>query len=162
MDDIKKWALCVTLCAFAGAVVYILAPKGVLEKPMRTVVSLFIIAAIFSPFLNGEGIDLNLLSTIDSIDTQQKTDIEELIDEQVEKSVADVAKAEIEAVLKENNIKDGQISIITDISDDGSIIIKEAGVTVGSKYKSIQNDLSKDLKERLGLDIEVSIKGAGD
>ncbi|NLB36493.1 MAG: hypothetical protein GX824_04235 [Clostridiales bacterium] len=157
MDDIRKWALCVTLCTFVGVIIYILSPKGALDKTMKTIISLFIIAALLSPFINGEGISLEQLSTIDSIDTQKKTEIESLINEQVKQCVINAAREEIKAILKENNIDGGQILIITDINDAGSIIIKEAQVKIPSRYNADTHSLSVEISKKMGFEIKVQV-----
>jgi hypothetical protein len=118
---------------------------------MKTIISLFIIVALFSPFITGKGISLEILSDIDSIDNQKKGEIENLISEQVKLCITETAKAEIMACLKENSIEDGQISIITDINDEGSIIIKEAVVKIKSRYTADIYSLSQNLVKKWAL-----------
>ena len=48
-EYLKEWLICITLCCIGCSLVYVLAPRGAMEKTMKTVISLFIIAAMFSP-----------------------------------------------------------------------------------------------------------------
>ncbi len=49
MQYLREWLACLTLCSAACTLVYILVPSGAMEKTMKTVISLFIIAAIATP-----------------------------------------------------------------------------------------------------------------
>ncbi|HZJ78838.1 MAG TPA: hypothetical protein VFD52_08580 [Clostridia bacterium] len=162
MDEVKKWALCVTFSTFIGAIIYIFSPKGALDKSMRTVISVFILAALLSPLINGNGVDFQTFSSMYSVQPNKETDIEQLVNEQIKQGIVNITKAEIEAVLAQNNIDNGQILIITDISEDGSIIIKQVEIILDNNSNINTCELSQKIKKKLGLNIDVSIKGTGD
>lgn len=58
MESVRSWALTVCLCSIGSALIYFLVPKGNLEKPMRTVISIFLLAVIISPLMKSEGLSL--------------------------------------------------------------------------------------------------------
>lgn len=97
-----------------------------------------------------------------SVQPNKETDIEQLVNEQIKQGIVNITKAEIEAVLAQNNIDNGQILIITDISEDGSIIIKQVEIILDNNSNINTCELSQKIKKKLGLNIDVSIKGTGD
>ncbi len=58
MDSIRSWALGICVCSFSTALICFLMPKGQLEKPMRTVVSIFLLSVVISPLINLRSVQL--------------------------------------------------------------------------------------------------------
>lgn len=46
---LREWLISITLCSLACSLVYILVPRGAMEKMMKTIISLFVIGVIAAP-----------------------------------------------------------------------------------------------------------------
>ena len=57
MDEIKKWAINLTVILLAGAVLKFIMPSGGASKSAKTVLSLTVLAVILSFSFGSEGID---------------------------------------------------------------------------------------------------------
>lgn len=158
MEAIRQWALCITLSAIAGAVIYILSPKGATEKAVKTVVSLFIITAILSPFISGKGIKLNLKLSQTPSYSVNANQLQEKINEQLKSRAEEEIEKKIETILKKSGIEGGQIAISTDIDKEGSISIKETRLIIPKKYSAYLAKIKGEIKDTTGLDAEIEIR----
>lgn len=60
MDEIKKWAINLTVILLAGAVLKFIMPSGGVSKSAKTVLSLTVLAVILSFSFGSEGINWDL------------------------------------------------------------------------------------------------------
>ncbi len=114
------------VCAVLGGI-YILFPNGKLSKSVKYAVSLCMICAFLGIF----SVSFNL-----NIKPQNK------IDFKTESSAAEeTAKAIIEKALKNNNIKFDKISVFTDKTQNGDIIISKITVFTSEEKEKIEETI---------------------
>lgn len=157
MEAIKQWAICITLSAVAGAIIYVLSPKGATEKAVKTVISLFIITAILSPFISGKGIKLDVSFSESPGYSVNVKQLQEKINDQLKNSAGEEIKKKIETILKDFGVTGGQIVVSTDINKKGSIFIKETSVMIPRKYSSLSKEIKDKIKKDTGLDAEIKV-----
>ena len=157
MEALRQWALCVTFSAVAGAVVYILSPKGATDKTVKTVVSLFLITAILSPFITQKRIytDFSAFSAAGS--APAAGNLGDTVNRQLDDTFCAILTAQIQSVLREMGITDGQITVLTDIDGQGSIFIKQVTVRIPEKHADMNEKVKQKIKEATGLDIETGV-----
>jgi len=151
METLRNWALTVVLSALAGGIVWLLAPKGSVQKSLRMVVAVFLLSAFITPLLRGGGSfawelpDEGRPPTIAGFD--------DVVSRQLQTAVEEEITGRCEGVLRARGIA-GQILLQTDILGDGSINIASAKVIVGSGAAGLREELGA----ATGLDVEVIVE----
>jgi len=153
MVTIRTWALTVALSALAGGIVWLLAPKGSVQKAVRTVVAVFLLCAFLSPLFARRGMAFEWLPPEEAA-APTIPGFDETVSRQLQKAVeAEIAKR-IEAVLESRKIS-GQILIRTDILPEGGINIATTKVTLPQGTNT--SGLGNLLEEAAGLEVEIML-----
>jgi hypothetical protein len=149
MDGIKEWAVNLTLCFIASSIIVFLRPKGKLEKPMKTLLSLFLLSAIIMPFIKNSSAldDLPKRSEDFGIDYEDNAvDVRDEMNYLLERQ----GKAAVEIIVKNKldslGINYSEIEVITDIAEDGRIIIKDIVIKASlsqSEKATAENEINK-------------------
>jgi len=151
MEQLRTWALSVAMSALAGGLVWLLAPKGGVQKALRALIAVFLLCAFLSPFFTRGGINLDWI--LPDIQYSPVTPaLEDTVSRQLKTAVEEEIVKRIQAVLDARNI-DGQIILDTSIWPDGSIEIVTAQVLV--PLGSDTHGLAAALKAEAGLDVEI-------
>jgi hypothetical protein len=162
METLREWALTVALSALAGGIVWLLAPKGSVQKAVRAVVAVFLLCAFLSPLLARQGGSLEWeLPELEQAPTLAGLD--EAVSRQLQAAVEREIKGRIEGVLEARGIQcgPGQILLETDILPEGSINIAAARVILPLGKLPIGTDpagLKEALGAAAGLEVEVTVK----
>jgi hypothetical protein len=155
MQTLRDWALTVALSALAGGIVWLLTPRGSVQKAVRTVVAVFLLCAFLSPVFThaGKPLDWVLPQAVDEVPTILGFD--ETISKQMQAAVEAELCRRIEQVLEAHGLDLGKTKIIvlTHILSDGSIeiVTAKAAVPVGTDI----TELKAELKAQTELDVEV-------
>jgi len=151
MSTLRTWALSVAMAALAGGVVWLLAPKGNVQKALRTLIAVFLLCAFLTPFFSRTGVNLDwILPDIQS--TPEISALENTIVRQLKTAVEEELAKRIEAVLAGRNVS-GQISLDTSIWPDGSIEIVTAQVLVPPGADT--RGLAAAIKAQTELDVKI-------
>lgn len=151
MDSIRQWALCLVFSAAAGTLVTVISPRGSMEKTLRAVVGVFIVAAICTPLtkLSADGLTLSAFAFAE----------ESAENEQLNEFILDEYKAETEktilAVAKKRGITVGYIAVEMNINSDGCIIIHRITATVKEIPQKEKEEFTRELSDALGAEVEV-------
>jgi len=151
MESLRAWALSVAMAALAGGLVWLLAPKGSVQKALRTLIAVFLLCAFLSPFFSRGGISLDWVLPDVQI-TPVTPALEDTVARQLKTAVEEEIARRIDAVLAARHIA-GQISLDTSILPDGSIEIVTAQVLVppGSDTRG----LASAIKMETEVDVEI-------
>ena len=154
MQTIRTWMLTVALSALAGGIVWLLTPKGSVQKAVRTVVAVFLLCAFLSPLLNREGANFEWLLPEEAA-APTIPGFDETVSRQLQSAVEQELTRRISGVLDEQKIS-GQILVRTDILPDGGINIATAKVALppGANTSGLKNRLAK----AAGTEVEISAK----
>ena len=151
MEALRTWALTVAIAALAGGIVRLLTPRGSVEKAVRVVVAVFLLAAFLSPMFGRGGVSLDwVLPEPQEPPTISALELE--VVRQVQSAVEDELHSRIERVLAAWNLE-GQILLGTDILSGGSIEIVTAQVVLPPG--SAAAGLAAAIWDETGLDVEI-------
>ncbi|MDR0530557.1 MAG: hypothetical protein LBG83_00620 [Oscillospiraceae bacterium] len=151
MDAIRNWALTVALSALAGGIVWLMTPKGSVQKAVRTVVAVFLLCAFLSPLFNGRrGLNLEFLPEAEAT----LPNFDAAVSRQIQAAVETELRARITEVLDRRKIS-GQIVLATDILPEGSINIATCRVALPPGTDT--GGLAAALREAAGLDVEIEV-----
>jgi len=139
------------MAALAGGVVWLLAPRGNVQKALRTLIAVFLLCAFLTPFFTRTGVNLDwILPDIQA--TPETPALENTVARQLRTAVEEEIAKRIEAVLVARDVS-GQISLDTSIWPDGSIEIVTAQVLVPPGTDT--RGLAAAIKAQAGLDVEI-------
>ena len=151
MSTLRTWALSVAMAALAGGLVWLLAPKGSVQKALRTLIAVFLLCAFLSPFFARGGIRLDWILP-DTQSTPAIPELEDTVKRQLKTAVEEEIVGRVQAVLDERGLA-RNIALDTSIWPDGSIEIVTAQVLVPPGADT--RELAADIKARAGLDVEI-------
>jgi hypothetical protein len=151
MEQLRTWALSVAMAALAGGVVWLLAPKGSVQKALRTLIAVFLLCAFLSPFFTRGGIRLDWILP-ERQDTPVTPALEDTVARQLKTAVEEEIGGRMQAVLDTRGVA-GQIILDTSIWPDGSIEIVTARVLVPPGTDT--RGLAAALGAQAGLEVEI-------
>ena len=140
MDELKKWAINLTVILLAGAVLKFIMPSGGVSKSAKTVLSLTVLAVMLSFSFGSEGIDWDF-SEFEFKNAVYENDPYTYA---VEKAITDV--------LDSKGIEYGYIKVNGDTGDDGVYVIES--VEISAQPENLQIILST-LESELGIERKV-------
>lgn len=157
MDALKQWALCLIVSAAAGTLLTLLSPRGSSEKTLKTVVGIFMIAAVCTPLseLKGTDFEMPAYAELDGIDSS--IDFEERYVE----TFRSVIDAQVKTAAEECSIASYEVFADISLDDDSCIIIHEIAVEAAEENKTKLNAFSSLLQQRLGVSVSVTGKQEG-
>lgn len=146
------FSFCISLVALG--LISILIPSGTMEKTMKMLTGIIMIALLLSPFAKGE-INLDFL-------TENKGTTRAIQQTSLDRAVA-ISQSQIELLLKDllnkNGIEVDEIEVNMDISKDGSIIISQISISSNFTSREEIQEVKNIIKKELGVDAEVTDRG---
>ncbi len=153
METLRSWATCVALSALAGGILWLLSPKGSVQKALQAVVAVFLLCAFLSPLFHREGAVLEWFAPeIEEIPDNPQ--LAQTLLEQQRRAVEEALKKQCGDILVARGIEGAEISVQTDILDDGSIEIVSVQVKLPGGVANI-DALRTALREVTGLAVEI-------
>ena len=154
MESIQSWAFAVCAAAVCGAVMNMLLPDGSEKRIFKTVLCLFMLCSILSPILSTDFSDLS--TEFDFGESRAQTDITgELLSLSAEE-VQSTIISDAAAALREKGITADNISVLVNISPDGSINISRFSVLIS---EGNPNEIKKIVEQKTGLSPEIEYRG---
>lgn len=153
MDALRQWALCLIIGATAGTFVMAISPRGSMDKTVRAVVGIFVVAAICSPLAGLPKTDFTADAFADYEFTQQSE--EEMYEYMLEAYRREVENRILSAADEQGN-EISEIFISADIDADNCIIIQDITVTLASEHSADTAEFSAYLSQRLGVSVTVN------
>lgn len=154
MEALRQWALCLIAAAGAGAFACTVIPGGSMEKTVKAISGVFVVAAICAPLgeinLSGAFADFASAAYAEEYSVQSRSLEEstlELFENAVNETICQAAR-ECEAVISEINAE-------LEATDDG-IIIHKISVILDEESADKTEEFSLCVNERLGVETEVS------
>ncbi|MBQ8763641.1 MAG: stage III sporulation protein AF [Clostridia bacterium] len=158
MDMLKEWALCLMAAAAAGTLAVVIVPRGSMDKTVRAVVGIFVVAVICAPLSEIENFDFSVEAFanygevpfdnthIDDMNLQMINICKKAVEEQIKKTA------------DEQNVT--AISVEADISVDAEncIIIHKIDVCIDDGEFLSADLLSEKFSEKLGVPVVVNVK----
>ncbi len=153
MEALKSWALCLVFSTSGAALVHILSPKGATEKAMRVMIALFLLSAILSPFLSGEGLKLDLEeSALDEPQGQMSAAVERM-----NQALAEQARAGVEETARQAlagmGLTEAEIQVDMDITEESIISITELKIWLPETAQEDASRIREELSQALGCPV---------
>lgn len=134
MEGIKQIALSVSVSAAVISAFYIICPDGNMSKQMKYIIGLLMLLAVLTPIVS-----VNIEIPTSDKEIEFSADATEMVASQY----SYIAKS----ILENEKIYFEQISVITDISSDGNIIISKVCVYGAEDIEKAKSALSVHFEE---------------
>ncbi len=134
MEGIKQIALSVSVSATVISAFYIICPDGNMSRQMKYIIGLLMLLAVITPVVS-----VNIEIPASDSKAGYSVDATQMVASQYEYIV--------EKVLEENEIYFDRISVNTDISENGNIVISKVCVYGVSEKAKAESILSEHFKE---------------
>ncbi len=157
MDVLRQWALCLIIAGAAGTFAMALSPKGSMDKTLRAVIGIFIVAVICAPLASLENVD-DILPAFAETDYADAFNETEKLNEYILSAYEETVKKEIETVAEEYGISPDKAEVDMYIDDDYCIIIQKIEVQILSGNS---DEFSLALQKRLGAPVIIKLKRNG-
>ena len=151
MNELKQWSLCIIIGAIAGTFAMAISPRGTMNKAVRAVTGIFIVASMCAPLMNLVESDM----AINTFDYVYKEDGTENMDEYIKESFSKEIEKHILSVAETYKIEVKEIFINADIDADKCIIIHKISVSTASASDEVLLKFSRTLSEETGVNVAV-------
>lgn len=155
METIKAWAVCLVICTIAGVIVHTLSPKDSNHKAVQTMICVFLLCALLSPFFTGKGVRLNLPELDTGNVSERLQTIENNMNILLERQAKQRIEQAVTAALQAEAVDSGQIDVDTDILEDGRILINEIRLTVPAEFAAKKGALQAYITQQTGCPVTV-------
>lgn len=156
MDFIKNTVLCLIAAAAVGTVAMVLVPRGAMDKTLRAVIGIFVVAVVCSPLSELQNGNL----TVNAFADFEESNFNKSYSEYMNSALINTFRTALDYSLNEiaAELKIEIASVDTDISvdDEQCIIIHEITITVTGSELYNMEELSRIISEKLGLPVDVS------
>lgn len=152
MDMLRQWLISLVFAALAGTLISVISPKGSTEKTLKTVVGIFIIAAICSPLSELESADFSLPVFAQNNSVQIEEDMSDYFAQALEKEVG----GRLSECAESLNIEIDDVVIKAETDENSCIIIHEVLIIIQNyEYESAQK-AAEALSEELGMPVTLT------
>ena len=156
MDEIRAWSAALCLAALGCSAIRLLVPKNGTGNLLQLMIGTFFICCLFMPLMelrSFTGLDIGDLPVEVTAEL-----LEDTVTQQLQARVEDTVVALTEQRLAEQNITAEQITVITDISDEGGIYIQQVTITVDKQTVPIAKTVGEVLAEQLSTTVTVEMQ----
>ncbi len=153
MDALRQWAICLIVAAFAGAFVTVISPRGSMDKTVRAVAGVFVVAALCSPLAEIKNFDFSFAE--DEISYDEESFLPKAEDKLAE-IYADAVAQRVKELTAETGTQTESVDAEVSVDENGCIIIHK--ISVGISEHGSAAELEKKLSEKLGVPVTVEVK----
>lgn len=155
MDVLKQWAVGLTMASFFGGLVYMLSPRGRMDRAVRCAVSIFILSVFVAPLFGGAVVipDFEIPES-DPTSTLINNETAKLLSSEAETLLADRIDDELESI----GVRAKEINVKTDIDESGSIYIEAAEVILTEDTAQNADEIQTRLSTVMGIDVTVKME----
>ena len=151
MEEIKQWIICIVICSLVTAIVSVLSPQGGTERALKTVVSVFMICAFLSPFLNGMVVDADF----DFPDFEEnKSELSSEILKAMLTETETQSETEIKKLLESLSVEFKEIKVYADINKDNEIFIRYISLSLPERFSHREKQITSNQKSMFSSEVE--------
>lgn len=152
MDMLKQWLISLVFAAMAGTLISVVSPKSSVEKTLKTVVGIFITAAICSPLTELESADFSLPVFASDNLVQSEKEMNDYLAKALEAEVS----IRISECAERLGIEIDDVVIEAEADEEGCIIIHNVFIKIQKyEYESAQK-AADALSEELGMPVTLT------
>lgn len=159
MGAVREWSTAICMAALAAALLQGLAPGGSMERMVKLVLGAFVLCALAVPLKN-LGAQIAWTFPIENR-TEENTQLQSTVDNQMEAAARASIENLVAAELGRMDIKSEKVVVWMDTNADNSIGINRVEVTLAEGYGGDCARAQVNLRETLGLEVEVTAHGDG-
>ena len=151
MDMLKQWIISLIFACAAGTLVSVISPKGSTEKTLRTIVGIFVIAAVCAPLseMRTENLTFPVLA-------HEFSDFSESgMDDYVLKAVENEICRKILEITEKKELPSGEITVKAE-NNDGCIIIHEILIKLQNDGSEAGQKTAELLSKELGIPVTLT------
>lgn len=152
MNELRAWVLCIIAAAAASTFAMAVSPRGAMDKTIRAVAGIFVVAAICTPLAGLLKSDFSL-PAFAWINEDSDCGSEEELREYITETCKNAAEREIEETAGQLGIEIEQVTVDMNIDDDNCIIIHNISVKTKDYSSADPLGFAALLSERLGLQV---------
>ncbi len=141
--------------AVAGTFAMIVSPRGSMDKTIRAVVGIFVVAAIFSPLTELKK-DGNGFFEKEAFAFEEENEADEKLGDYLLTACKNAVNKEIEKAADELNIPFYQSEIDAYVDDENCIIIQNITIYIPAEHIDKAVKLSDRASERIGAPVTVN------
>ena len=156
MELLKEISFCLIISAAAGTLVTVLVPRGAMDKTVRAVVGIFVVAAVCSPLYGVDKKDLvsDVFSDFGEYDFDESY-AEDMNNVLIDTFVTALEKSVYEFA-SERNLKISSLDADLSVGDDGCINIHNITVVIENCRSYDNTELSRKISDELGIPVDVT------
>lgn len=151
MDMIKQWIISLIFACAAGTLVSVISPKGSGEKTLRTVVGIFVIAAICAPLSELDADDFTIPAFAYEYSEYNEYGMNEYLTQALEEEIS----RRISEIVEKNNLSIGDVTVKAENNNDCIIIHNLLIKAQNNEYESAQN-AAEILSDELGIPVTLT------
>ena len=155
MNELRQWVLCLIIAAVAGTFVMVISPRGSMDKTVRAVVGIFVVAAICAPVAQLKDKQISVEALADFEFSQAPAADKELKDYMLS-SLKNAVDSQVRKASEEIGITTEKIFAEMKYNAENCIIIHSITVEIPEKFAKKSSELSEILEERLGVPVAVN------
>lgn len=152
MDALRQWALCLISAAAAGTFVCAITPRGAVDKAVRTVAGIFVVAAVCSPLTNLKKIDFGIPAFADSIVAD---DYGDALKEQMLESCKNAVEQQLLTLADSYSVTVIRIELDAYADEYNSIIIQNIHLEIDSETSESASLFRSEAENTLGVPITI-------
>ena len=150
MDQIKEWTLALCACAAAASLAETLLPPGNVRKSVYFVISLMMTACLLTPISSFK-------TELPEIEVPETAAAADWMAGVTEKEFAERVGRLITDELKKRDITVKSVTVFTDISSDGSIVIDMARIKLDDDSENRLDEVEYIVEKKFGITADVIV-----
>lgn len=153
MDVIKQWVLCLIMSAVCATLVSLISPRGSADRTLKTVVGIFVIAAVCSPLaeLKKDDFDFGAVDGFEEFEPEFQGH-----DELYVEAFKTLIDSQVKTAAQECGIDGYTLESEMFLDENGCIIIQKIAVSAAESSQIKLNEFSNILEQRLGVAVNVT------
>lgn len=154
MEVLRQWALSLIIASAAGTFAMVLLPRGSMDKIVRAVVGIFVVAVICSPLAELKDINFSLQAFAEY---ELETANVEALREQLALACRNAVEKQISDTARELEIEVESINAEMNTDTENCIIIHKITVYISAESGGKAEPFSEILQEKLGVPVQVDL-----
>lgn len=153
LEVLRQWALSLIIASAAGTFAMVLSPRGSMDKTVRAVVGIFVVAVICSPLAQMKDINFSVQAFAEY---ELETENVEALRKQLVSACRNAVENQITDTALELGIEVESVEAEMNIDAENCIIIHKITVNITAENEEKAKEFSEILQKKLGVPVQVN------
>lgn len=153
LEVLRQWALSLIIASAAGTFAMVLLPRGSMDKTVRAVVGIFVVAVICSPLAQMKDINFSVQAFAEY---ELETENVEALRKQLISACRNAVENQITDTARELGIEVESVEAEMNIDAENCIIIHKITVNITAENGEKTKEFSEILQKKLGVPVQVN------